>query len=238
MSEMSNQNSENTDVYRARTVGEGSSPGRRCLVGQQGPSRHSTTVKTMWSKNVNKIVLECFFRSKTFDDDGKPIRGYRQQMMQKWKEHGVFEITEKRLCDQPRAIKKNSWLSDLELENIRRMIEAESDVVNESIEDVEENQTERGIERTTERNEQIVDNSDETINNVAVNGETLDEKTQLIIAQLNKILAGSRNTDGASFKKVDMNTLNRTTAKVNRVIELIETKNITQTNNLIKAAGV
>ena len=35
-----------------------------------------------------------------------------------------------------------------------------------------------------------------------------------------------------------MNTLNRTTAKVNRVIELIETKYITQTNNLIKAAGV
>ena len=63
-------------------------------------------------------------------------------------------------------------------------------------------------------------------------------ETQLIIAQLNKILAGGRNTDGISFKKVDMNTLNRTTAKVNRVIELIETKNITQTNNLIKAAGV
>ena len=92
--------------------------------------------------------------------------------------------------------------------------------------------------RTSERNEQIGDDSDETINNVAANVETLDEETQLIIAQLNKILAGSRNTDGISFKKVDMNTLNRTTAKVNRVIELIETKNITQTNNLIKAAGV
>ena len=35
-----------------------------------------------------------------------------------------------------------------------------------------------------------------------------------------------------------MSTLNRTTVKVNRLIELIETKNITQTNNLIKAAGV
>ena len=35
-----------------------------------------------------------------------------------------------------------------------------------------------------------------------------------------------------------MNTLNRTTAKVNRVIELIETKNITQTNNLIKSTDV
>ena len=35
-----------------------------------------------------------------------------------------------------------------------------------------------------------------------------------------------------------MNTLNRITAKVNRLIELIETKNMNQTNNLIKAACV
>ena len=28
------------------------------------------------------IVMECFFRSKPFDDNGKPIRGYRQQMIQ------------------------------------------------------------------------------------------------------------------------------------------------------------
>ena len=35
-----------------------------------------------------------------------------------------------------------------------------------------------------------------------------------------------------------MYTLNRTLANVNQVTELIETKNITQTNNLIKAAGV
>ena len=88
----------------------------------------------------------------------------------------------------------------------------------------------RDIVRTSAR---IGDDSDETINNVAANVETLAEETQLIIAQLNKILVGDRNTDGISFKKVDMNTLNRT-----RVIELIETKNITHTNNLIKAAGV
>ena len=87
------------------------------------------------------------------------------------------------------------------LGNIRRMIEARSEVVNESIEDVKENQTERerDMVRTSERNEQIGDDSDETINNVAANVETLDEETQLIIAQLNKILAGSRNTNGISF---------------------------------------
>ena len=118
------------------------------------------------------------------------------------------------------------------------MIDAKSEIVNESIEDVEENQTEGDIVRTSEGNEQICDDSDETINNAAANVETLDEETQLIIAQLNEIPGGGRNTDGISFKKVDMNTLNRTTAKVNRVVGLIEIKNITQTNNLIKAAGV
>ena len=118
------------------------------------------------------------------------------------------------------------------------MIEAESEIVNESIKDVEENQTERDIVRTSERNEQIGNDSDETINNVAADVETLDEETQLIVAQLNKILASGRNTDDISFKKVDTNTLNKTTAKVNSLIELIEIKNITHANNLIKAPDV
>ena len=49
-------------------------------------------------------------------------------MMQEWKEHGLFEITEQQLYDQARAIRKNGWLSDFELENILRMIEAESEI--------------------------------------------------------------------------------------------------------------
>ena len=66
------------------------------------------------------------------------------------------------------------------------MIVAESEIVNGSIEDVEENQTERVTVRTSERNDQIVDDSDEAVNTVVANIETLDEETQLIIAQLNK----------------------------------------------------
>ena len=56
---------------------------------------------------MNNTVVECFFRSKHFNDDGKPIREYKQQMTQEWKEHEVFEIVKQRLCDQARAISKN-----------------------------------------------------------------------------------------------------------------------------------
>ena len=72
-------------------------------------------------------------------------------MMQEWKEHGFFDITEQRLCDQARAIGKTVgsliWSFKIFAE------EAESEIVNESIEVVEENQTERNIVRTSERNE-------------------------------------------------------------------------------------
>ena len=36
---------------------------------------------------------------------------------------------------------------------------------------------------------------------MAANVELLDEEIQLIISQLNEILAGDRNADGISFKK-------------------------------------
>ena len=77
MSEISNQNSENNGVNRAGPVGEDSLLDRRSLVQQCGPGRNPATVRTKWSKNGNKIVMECFFRSKPFDNDHKSIREYR-----------------------------------------------------------------------------------------------------------------------------------------------------------------
>ena len=80
MSEMSNQNFENNDVNRSRPLGEGSSSGRCFLVQQRQPSRHQVTARTKWNKEVNKVVMECFYRSKPFDEEGKPVRGYRQRI--------------------------------------------------------------------------------------------------------------------------------------------------------------
>ena len=37
----------------------------------------------------------------------------------------MFESTEQRVCDQARAIRQNAWLSQLELETIKRQVEDE-----------------------------------------------------------------------------------------------------------------
>ena len=80
MSEMSNQNFENNGVNGTRPLGEGSSTDRCFLVQQQEPGRHQVTARMKWNKEINKVVMDYFYRSKRFDEEGKPIRGYRQNV--------------------------------------------------------------------------------------------------------------------------------------------------------------
>ena len=39
-----------------------------------------------------------------------------------WREIGTFEITEQRLVDQARVVRTNEWLTEVELEEVRRKI--------------------------------------------------------------------------------------------------------------------
>ena len=83
------------------------------------------TARMRWSKEVNEVVMECFYKSKLSDEEGRPIRGYRQRMVRQWRLRGMFESTE-RVCDQARAIRKNGWLSELVLKMIKRKIDDEA----------------------------------------------------------------------------------------------------------------
>jgi len=114
------------DVNGAGTSCESNSSGRCSLGEQRGPGRYPMTARMRWSKEVNKVVMECFCRSKPSDEEGRPIRGYRQRMLRQWRLRGIFESTEQRVCDQARAIRKNGWLSELELEMIKRKIDNEA----------------------------------------------------------------------------------------------------------------
>ena len=40
-----------------------------------------------------------------------------------WDEIGVFPVTEQRLADQARQLRTNQWLTDIEIEEIRRKLE-------------------------------------------------------------------------------------------------------------------
>ena len=80
MSEISNQNFENNGRNGSRLLWEVSLPGRCFLVQQQEPGCHQVTARMKLNKEVRKVAMEYFYRSKPLDEEGKPVRGYRQRM--------------------------------------------------------------------------------------------------------------------------------------------------------------
>ena len=61
--------------------------------------------------------MTCYYQSHP------GVRGYRERSHVFWKEKGLFQVGEQRLCDQVRMIQKKGWLSRLQLEEMRRLVE-------------------------------------------------------------------------------------------------------------------
>ena len=230
MSEMSSQYFENNGVNGTGAQCEGASPGRCSPVQQRGPGRHPATARKKWSKEVNIVVMECYFRSKPLDENGVPIKGYRQRMYKEWKERGFFDVSEQRVCDQARAIRKNGWLTELELEMIQRRIngnvnynEEENNITPEYTQSLDDVTETAEPNNRTELNFSVEEASEEEID---------------IVNELNEIYNLKENCDGVMFKKVEYKKLNMAIREVNKVLPYFQTSNISETNNLIIAVSV
>ena len=68
--------------------------------------------------------------------------------------------------------------------------------------------------------------------------QDISSEERTIIDQVREInVEGVGNNHGYSFKKVDKRRLEKETRKVNEAIKYVATKDITESNNLIKAAS-
>ena len=196
-----------------------------------------------WNKEVNKVVMECFYRSKPFHEEEKLARGYRQRMFREWKDRGLFESTEQRVCDQARAIRKNGWLSQLELETIKRQVEDEfqGEFGEDAATEVETVENEDTAENEAESVAEEIVNVEKTNNNVRGSVDdtrhNLNDEHRKIVERLNEIMLEGKTSDGIMFKKIDKKTLKVQTDRVNDAIKYFKSKNITEMNDLIKATS-
>ena len=94
---MLNKIFENNGVNGTGTPCECPSPSRCSQAQQWGPGCHPVTARVKWNKELNKIVMECFYRSKSFDEEAEPIREYRKRMFREWRERVMFESAEQQV---------------------------------------------------------------------------------------------------------------------------------------------
>ena len=232
---MPNDNSSNNNVNGTGINNdEGASFGRCPVDEQRRPGRHQATARQKWSKTINRLVMYCKLKSEP------NRRGYRKRMMEIWRDKGVFDISEQRLMDQARAIVVNQWLTDVELEEIRREIERENTYVTVDMNDQEERTQLQGEQET--RAEAQSDREDRTGNdNDSIEGFDLREDVMLSeeeteqLTTIRTFYVEKKQPPKVTFKTVNKKNIQREIKKLENLIKKVITPTITETNRFIIA---
>ena len=58
--------------------------------------------------------MECYLLSEP------KVRGYRKRILSLWLNKGMFWVSEQRLVDQANTIRRNIWMTVLEIEELER----------------------------------------------------------------------------------------------------------------------
>ena len=75
--------------------------------------------------------MECYLLSEP------KIRGYRKRMLSLWLQKGMFWVSEQRLVDQANTIRRNSWMTESEIEELERKVNGSDSVIVEEARGVE-----------------------------------------------------------------------------------------------------
>ena len=75
--------------------------------------------------------MECYLWSET------KITGYRKRMLSLWLQKSMFWVSEQRLVDQTNTIRRNSWMTELETEELERKVTGSDSVIVEEARSVE-----------------------------------------------------------------------------------------------------
>ena len=253
---MSNQGIKNNGVNGTGTTScEGVAPGMHGVPDLASAGRHQATGqrkgRMKWEKAVNKIVIECWIRSEPTK------RKYKQRIKKIRDEIGVFPVTEQRLADQPREIRTKKWLTDIEIEEIRRKLERKNSKaeVQENVQEItEHNENKQGQPDERGAQEILVDQGheieqqqktfhicsfpeDDEILVKKAEMERYNEEEKELLMRVAKEIRFDPERIPSNIRYIDRKKVRQATVKINVIVSLIKTETITETNSVFRAAG-
>ena len=130
---MSSNEIETNHVNGSQLAEQRPSSGRCSQHGKIG-CHHANPViskRRKWTSQENKIVMECYLLSEP------KIRRYRKRVLSLLLQKGMFWVSEQRLVDQANTIRRNSWMTALEIEELERKVTGSDNVIVEEARSVE-----------------------------------------------------------------------------------------------------
>ena len=166
--------------------------------------------------------MECYLLSEP------KIRGYRKRVLSLWLQKGMFWVPEQRLVDQENTIRRNSWMTELEIEEQERKVTGSDSVIVEKTRSVEA----------------LSDHIGEEVTNVLPKmgaedlTDSLDEDEVAILMEIVELRERGRKDKLLALRNVPKKKILEETAKVDKVLIKFKTHSITKTNELLYAGAV
>ena len=221
---MSGNEIETNDVNGSRLAEQGPSSGRCSRQGNIGRHHANPVIskRRKWTSQENKIVMECYLLSEP------KIRGYRKRMLSLWLQKGMFSVSEQRLVDQANTIRRNRWMTELEIKELERKVTGSESVIVEEARSVEA----------------LPDHVGEDVRNVLPEmgaeeqTDSLDEEQVAIVMEIAEVIEKGRKDKLPALRNVPKKKLLEETVKVDKVLTKFKTYSITKTNELFFAGAV
>ena len=154
------------------------------------------------------------------------ITGYRKRMLSLWQQKGMFWVSEQRLVDQANTIRRNSWMTELEIEELERKVTGSDSVIAAEARSSETLPDQVGEDR---RNVLMEMGAEEQADN-------LDEEVAIVM-EMAEVIEKGRKDKLPALRNVPKKKLLEETAKVDKVSSKFKTHSITKTNELFYAGA-
>ena len=166
--------------------------------------------------------MECYLLSEP------KIRGYRKHVLSLWLQKGMFWVSEQRLVDQANTFCRNSWMTELEIEELERKVTRSDSVIVEEA---------RSVEALPDHVGKNVRNALPEMG-VEEQVDSLDEEEVAIVMEIADVIDRGRKDKLPALRNVPKKKLLDETAKVDKVLSKFKTHSIAKTNELFYARAV
>ena len=156
------------------------------------------------------------------------IRGYRKRILSLWLGKGMFWVSKQRLVDQTNTIHRNSWITELEIEELERKVTGSNSVMVEEARSVEA----------------LPGHVGEDVRNVSPEmgaeeqADSLNEEEVALVMEIAEVIERGRKDKLPALRNVPKKKLLEETAKVDKVLNKFKTHSIEKTNKLFYAGAV
>ena len=149
-------------------------------------------------------------------------------MLSLWLQNGMFRVSQQRLVAQVNTIRRNSWITELEIEELERKITGSDSVIVEETRSVGD----------------LPDHVGKNVRNVLPEmgaeeqADSLDEEEVAIVMEIAEVIEASRKDKLPALRNVTKKKLLEETAKIDKVLSKFKAHSITKTSELFYSGAV